>query len=176
MNQIRTTFRLLFVLSLMFTLAFGGIAQDKSERPSPPEQATAKVSGVDVTIDYSQPAVKDRKIWGELVPYGKVWRTGANEATWIEVSKDVTIGGKSLPKGKYGLFTIPGEDEWVIIINKTWSQWGAYEYESDKDLFRITAKPEKSDKFYERFTINLDKSGDASFNWANLSVPFSIEK
>ena len=150
--------------------------QDKSNRPSPPAQTTASVSGVDVTFDYSQPAVKDRKLWDGLVPFGKVWRTGANEATWIEVAADVKVGGKTLPKGKYGVFTIPGEEEWTIIFNETWSQWGAYEYDSEKDVLRITAKPTKSDQFYERFTIQLDDKGKARFNWGDLSVPFSIKK
>lgn len=177
MKQIQLINKIALGLSFLFALTLTSYAQtDKSERPSPPAQATSTIDGVKVTIDYSQPAVKGRKIWDGLVPYGKVWRTGANEASWIEVSEDVKIGGKVLPKGKYGLFTIPGEEEWTIIFNETWSQWGAYEYNSEKDVLRITAKPKKSDKFYERFTVNLNKSGKASFNWENLSIPFEIEK
>ena len=176
MNIIHSTFKNLLALCFITVLTLNISAQDKSNRPSPPAQASAAIKGIDVTIDYSQPAVKDRKIWDGLVPYGKVWRTGANEATWIEVSEDVKLNNKTLPKGKYSIFTIPGEEEWTIIFNETWSQWGAYEYDSEKDVLRITAKPTKSDKFYERFTVLIDKSGTASFNWENISVPFKISK
>jgi hypothetical protein len=96
----------LFVLS---SSVFG--QDDKSKRPSPPAQVSEKIGNTTVTIDYSQPGVKGRTIWGDLVPYGKVWRTGANEATTFEVSNDVKVEGKSLPAGKYALFTIPEEDD-----------------------------------------------------------------
>ena len=99
---------------------------DKSKRPSPPAQAKETLaSGAVVTIDYSQPSVKGRTIGKDLEPMtGKVWRTGANEATVFEVSKDVKVEGKDLPAGKYALYSIANEGEWTIIFNKTWKQWG----------------------------------------------------
>src|SRR6187549_2507951 len=90
---------------------------DKSKRPSPPGTATGKVNGATITINYSSPSVKGRKIWGDLVPYGQTWRAGANEATTFETDKEIMVEGKSLPAGKYAFFTIPGEKEWVIIFN-----------------------------------------------------------
>lgn len=177
MKQLKLISKSLLALSLILGMIFSVNAQqDKSKRPSPPAQAKATVDGVNVTVDYSQPAVKDRKVWDGLVPYGKVWRTGANEASWIEVSSDVKIGDKTLPKGKYGLFTIPGEDEWTIIFNETWNQWGAYDYDSEKDVLRITATPGNSDAFQERFTVNISDAGVVSLEWANLAVQFDIDK
>src|SRR6187401_294010 len=110
-------------VSMMFTLlalvlSVAVFAQDKKPA-SPPAKAEGTIDGVKVTIDYHQPSAKGRKIMGGLVPYGEVWRTGANNSTSIEFSSDVKIEGKALPKGKYGLYTLPGENEWVIIINKT---------------------------------------------------------
>src|SRR6185437_4669611 len=90
---------------------------DKSKRPSPPETATGTVGGASISINYSSPSVKGRKIWGGLVPYDKVWRAGANEATIFETNKAIKIEGKDLPAGKYSLFATPGENEWTIILN-----------------------------------------------------------
>src|SRR6202795_5211006 len=108
-----------FVLALVGMLMSSLIwaQDDKSKRPSPPATATGKVMGATITIDYSSPGVKGRKIWGDLVPYDKVWRAGANEATLIATDKDIQVEGKPLPAGKYSLYAIPGENEWTIIIN-----------------------------------------------------------
>lgn len=149
--------------------------EDKSQRPSPPAVATATVNGGAATIDYSQPSVKDRKIWGDLVPYDKVWRTGANEATTLTIENDVKIDGKVLKAGKYGLFTIPGKTEWTIIINSVWDQWGAYNYDASKDVMRFKVKPEKSDKFYEKLTYTIDNDGDVELMWDNLEVSFDMD-
>src|SRR5678810_962754 len=102
--------------------------QDKSKRPSPPAKVTEKIkSGATISIDYSQPSIKGRTIGKDLEPMdGQVWRTGANEATVFEVNKNVTVEGKALPAGKYGLFTLVNGNEWTIIFNKTWDQWGAF--------------------------------------------------
>lgn len=143
-------------------------------KPSPAAEAKAKVNGTDVTINYSQPAVKARTIWGDLVPYDAVWRTGANEATWIEVSEDVQIEGQTLKAGKYGLFTIPGRDEWTIIFNKTWQQWGAYEYDEAKDALRVTVKSESIPIASERMTFNINKNGNVDLLWDKLKVTFKI--
>src|ERR1700681_3889140 len=122
----------LFTLALFATALMTGIqacaqTEDKSKRPSPPAKVTEKIkSGATISIDYSQPSVKGRTIGKDLEPLpGKVWRTGANEATVFEVNKDVKVEGHALPAGKYGLFTIADGKDWTIIFNKTWNQWGA---------------------------------------------------
>ena len=96
---------------------------------------------------------KDGLIWGDLVPYGKVWRTGANEATTFETDKDIMIKEQKLPAGKYALFTIPGETEWTWIFNSVWDQWGAYKYDESKDVLRVKSTPESSSVFHEQLKI-----------------------
>lgn len=152
-------------------------AQDgkKADRPSPPKQAMASVNGSDITIDYSSPAVKGREIWGDLVPYGKVWRTGANEATTFTTEKAVTIAGNKVPAGKYALFTIPGEDEWVVILNSVWDQWGAYNYDETEDLIRFTVKPEKMKETQERLEFSISDKGQVAMKWANAKISFTVK-
>ena len=165
------------LLSAIALVTLGVKAQDdKSKRPSPPAKVTETTnSGAVITIDYSQPAVKGREIGKEIAPYGKVWRTGANEATTFEVSKDVKVEGKALPAGKYGLFTIPNKEEWVVIFNKTPQQWGAYKYAEADDVLRVKVKPSKAPQFTERMTFNVDKSGKVSLLWGNEEVDFSVK-
>ena len=166
---------LLLILVAVLGVATTAVAQkDKSKRPSPPATATATVGEKTITIEYSQPAVKGRKVWGNLVPYGEVWRTGANETTSMEVSADVEVQGQALPKGKYALFTLPGEKEWTIILNKTIA-WGAYSYKQNEDVLRVSATPKPSAEFHERFTINISAEGVVSLLWENLQVDFSVK-
>lgn len=166
----------LLLLSAIALVAIGVQAQgDKSQRPSPPAKVSETIaSGAVVTIDYSQPSVKGRTIGTDIAPYGKVWRTGANEATVFEVSKDVKVEGKSLPAGKYGLYSIPGKEEWVIIFNKTWKQWGT-NYKEGDDALRINVKPGKAPAFTERMTFTVDKSGKVSLLWGNEAVAFQVK-
>ncbi|MEM8895456.1 MAG: DUF2911 domain-containing protein [Bacteroidota bacterium] len=164
--------RLFLSTCLLISITFLSFGQG---RPSPPAEVTASVNRADVTINYSQPAVKGRTIWGDLVPYDAVWRTGANEATWIEVSKDVTIEGQKLEAGKYGLFTIPGKDEWTIIFNDTWQQWGAYEYDKSKDALRVTVKPESVSDSAERMTFSIADDGVVDLRWDKLKVSFNVD-
>jgi len=166
----------LLLLSVIALVTIGVRAQDdKSKRPSPPAKVSETTSkGTTISIDYSQPAVKGRTIGNDIAPYGKVWRTGANEATVFEVSKDVKVEGKSLPAGKYGLYSIPGKDEWVIIFNKTWKQWGTNYKESD-DALRVNVKPGKAPSFTERMTFTVDKSGKVSLMWGDVDVPFKVQ-
>ena len=148
---------------------------DKSKRPSPPAKVSETLSsGVTVTIDYSQPSVKGRSIGKELAPYGKVWRTGANEATVFEVDKNVKIEGQSLPAGKYGLFTIMNGDEWTIIFNNTWKQWGAFDYKETDDALRVKVKSGKADPFAERMTFKIAKDGKISLLWGDMEVDFMV--
>jgi hypothetical protein len=166
-----------FLLSAIALITLGVKAQDdKSKRPSPPAKVTETTSsGAVITIDYSQPAVKGREIGKEIAPYGKVWRTGANDATTFEVSKDVKVEGKALAAGKYGLFTIPNKEEWVVIFNKTPQQWGAYKYAEADDVLRVKVKPAKAPQFTERMTFNVDKSGKVSLIWGNEEVDFTVQ-
>ena len=153
-------------------------AAKKDDRPSPPAEATATIGDLKVKINYSQPGVKGRKVWGELVPYGKIWRTGANEATTIEVSRDCKVAGKMLRAGKYALFAIPGEQNWTFVFNTVADQWGAYKYDESKDALRIAeVKPGKSSEFNERLKFDAKASGDEgeiTLSWENLKVSFPI--
>jgi hypothetical protein len=146
------------LLAFLFTtLAF---AQMGGSRPSPPASATCDLgSGKTIKTDYSSPRMKGRKIYGELVPYGKVWRTGANEATTFVTSADVNVGGKHVPAGSYTIFTVPNQDKWTLIINKKTGEWGIpYKYESD-ELARVDMKVSKLPSPVENFTISYEKSG-----------------
>lgn len=148
--------------------------EDKSKRPSPPATVSATINGVPVTIDYSRPHSKGRQVFGKLVPYSQVWRTGANEATTFKVEKAAIINGQTLPAGMYALFTIPGPDEWTIIFNREFKQWGAYEYKSGEDALRIKVKPTKLAQPVEQFTITADASGPVRMMWENTQAEFTV--
>lgn len=161
----------LFVLTMSLFSAFTACAQ----RPSPPARVSETTSsGIKITVDYSQPAVKGRTIGKDIAPYGKVWRTGANEATWMEVSKDVKVEGKALKAGKYGVWTIPGEKEWTIIFNSKSNVSGTAYSEAD-DVLRVKVKPGKSASFTERLTFSIAKSGLVSLAWGDHQVGFNVK-
>jgi hypothetical protein len=167
----------LLMFAAVCIVTFAAHAQDdKSKRPSPPAKASGTTaSGTAITIDYSQPSVKGRTIGKDLEPLpGKVWRTGANEATVFEVSKDVKVEGKALPAGKYGLYSIANGDNWTIIFNKTWKQWGT-EYNEADDALRVDVKAGKAAKFAEKFTITVSKAGKVDLLWGNSDVSFKVE-
>ena len=160
----------------LFTAVTCKAQPDKSKRPSPPATATQKVGDVTITINYSQPSVKGRTIGKDLEPMeGQVWRTGANEATVFEVDKDVKVEGKALPAGKYGLFTLVNGDDWTIIFNKTWDQWGAFNYKEADDALRVTVKAGKSDPFAEKFTITISEAGTVTLLWGDRKVEFGVK-
>jgi len=151
---------LAFVLTACCFAQMGG--GDKSKRPSPPASASCDLgSGKAVKTDYSSPRMKGRKIYGGLVPYGEVWRTGANEATTFVTSGDIMVGmagGRSVPAGSYTIFTIPNAGKWILIINKKTGEWGTpYKYESD-ELARVDMKVSKLPAPVENFTIAYDKT------------------
>ena len=164
------------LLSILLLVTITAFTQaDKSKRPSPPAIVTETLScGTVVTIDYSQPSLKGRAIGTEVAPYGEVWRTGANEATVFEVSKDVKVEGQALAAGKYGLYSIPGDKEWVFIFNKTWKQWGTRYTESD-DALRIKVIPGKSASATEKLTFTINKSGIVSLFWGEVQADFRVE-
>jgi hypothetical protein len=162
---------------LTLLLAVPAVAQVKYPQASPHAVLTQTVGTTDVTIDYHRPSVKGRAIWGALVPYGKVWRTGANEATMISFSDDVTIDGKPLPKGTYSLHTIPGPSEWTIIFNKVAKQWGSFTYKAEEDALRVTAKPHAA-PMTEAMEVAVPSitTDNATFEirWEKLAVPFTV--
>ncbi|MBL7816267.1 MAG: DUF2911 domain-containing protein [Saprospiraceae bacterium] len=165
----------LFILIASILVTSLAMAQDGKSKPSPAAIATGKIGDKTITITYAQPAVKGREIWGKLVPYNQVWRTGANEATTFEVDKDVKIEGQDLKAGKYSLFTIPTEGgEWTIIFNSVIKQWGAYSYDASKDVLRVKVKSAKSENLVERLTFNV-ASDSVILTWEKLSVSFKVQ-
>ena len=166
-------------------LLFSGIAgsaqdkpkEDKSKRPSPPAMVHKTLkSGAVIMIDYSQPSIKGRTIGKDLEPKkGEVWRTGANEATIFETSKDIKVNGSPLPAGKYALFSIADEGEWTIIFNKTWNQWGAFDYKMADDALRVKAKATKGNPSSEKFTITVGDDGTTKLLWGEYVASFLLQ-
>lgn len=173
----------LFLLAALALVAAGlAVAQeDKSKRPSPPAKAEYKFAdGKSVTIDYSSPRRKGRKIFGGLVPYGKVWRTGANEATTLVTTVNLTIAGKAVPAGSYTLFTIPGEKSWTLIISKKTGEWGT-EYPGEaEDLVRLEMQTGATPASVENFTIAFDGTGPKSctlrMEWATTRATAAVSE
>jgi Protein of unknown function (DUF2911) len=167
------------VCLIVFLTAAAVMAQPQIKLPrvSPKASLTQTIGLTDVTITYSRPSVKGRAIWGELVPYGKVWRTGANEATTIKFSDDVMINGQKLPAGTYSLHTIPDKDQWTVIFNNVADQWGSFNYDQTKDALRVTVKPETA-PFTESMTFGVDNvtpdSGTVVLRWEKVAVPFTV--
>ncbi|HZR66904.1 MAG TPA: DUF2911 domain-containing protein [Terriglobales bacterium] len=175
----KTAAVILFALTLC---VIASAQQDKSKRPSPPAQAQCKLSdGKTITVDYSSPRLKGRKVGGEVAPYGEVWRTGANEATTFVTTASLSADGRDIPAGNYTLFTLPEESKWTLIINKKTGEWGIpYKYESD-ELARIPMSVSKTSSPVEDFTIAFDQGGDSctiKLSWGDTeaSLKFSEKK
>jgi len=158
------------------------MGQDKSKRPSPPASAACKLSdGKTIKIDYSSPRAKGRKIFGDnaLVPYGEVWRTGANEATSFVTDANVMVGGKVVPAGSYTIFTVPKANEWWLVISKKTGEWGT-DYPGEKeDLVRVPMKVTKTAAPVENFTIAFDQAGskcNLRMEWENARASVEITK
>jgi len=168
------SFALLFALVLT-TLALA--QKDKSQRPSPPASASCDLGSGKITTDYSSPRMKGRKIFGELVPFGEVWRTGANDATTFVTTAAVSVGGTAVPAGSYTIFTVPAADKWTLIVNKKTGEWGIpYKYESD-ELARIPMTVSKTNAPVENFTITYDKAGSGCtlrMEWENTRATVDI--
>lgn len=147
----------------------------EAELASPRKEMNGTLNGVDVTVNYGSPSTKGRSIWGSLVPYGEVWRTGANEATRFTVNETILIGENELPAGTYSLFTVPTKDQWEVIFNKTTDQWGAYEYDEAEDVLRIPAKPIQVDSSYETLEFKL-APGNLVLQWDRLVLPIAFTK
>lgn len=169
-----------FFLSFLFcSLSAGLFAQIKTPAPSPSTIVTQTVGLSKVTLEYSRPSVKNRKIFGDLVPYNKVWRTGANKITTISFDQDVMVNGQKIAAGTYGFCSIPGQKEWTLIFNSDNKQWGTYGYDASKDVLRLTAKAEKLPAKQEYFTIAFDgftaTSSDIVISWEKTAVRFKVE-
>ncbi len=154
--------------------------EDKSQRKSPPDSVKANVGNVQLQINYSQPAVRGRKIWGELVPFGEVWRTGANEATVFSTNKDIMVEGQKLPAGRYALFSIPQENEWTIIFSNNADQWGAFKYSEAEDALRLQVTPETISENVENLTFQIaspeEHMADVILEWEKIRVPIHIRE
>ncbi len=166
------------ILCLLFISNLQAQNNEKKIRVSPKAEVMQIVGLTEITISYSRPGVKGRTIWGQLVPYDKVWRAGADEATKITFADDVMIEGRKLKKGSYSFFTIPSKGDWTIIFNKVADQWGAFEYNEAEDALRVKVKP-KNNGNQEWLAYSFTKTGDKSavvlLEWEKLRIPFKIE-
>ncbi|HJT67163.1 MAG TPA: DUF2911 domain-containing protein [Pyrinomonadaceae bacterium] len=204
MSSLKRSYSLTAVLCVL-CFAVAAAAQVTLPRPSQKASVSQRIGVTDVTITYSRPAVKGRKIWGDplpgqitevkgeatlddqnkrpkdapIVPWGHVWRTGANEATMFTVTDDVLINGQKLPAGSYSLHTIPNKDEWTIVFNGTANQWGSFDYDPAKDTLRVKAKPQWVDTNEEYLSYSFDPVTDDSaqinIRWEKVSVPFTVK-
>ena len=169
---------LLTVTTLLFI--WTSVQSQDLPRPSQHQKITQRVGLTDITIEYSRPNAKERVIFGDLVPYDKVWRTGANAATVIEINTLITVQGQELAPGKYAIFTQPQENgDWKIMINSEWEQWGSRGYKSDLDVVSVSAPVQTTKDYTETFTIGFDNViGDNAILylvWANTRVNIGIE-
>lgn len=172
---------LLFVFAAA-TLAPTAHAQERGNtlpRVSPNAAVSQTIGVTDVQIAYGRPSVRGRDIFGGLVPYGEVWRTGANEATTISFSDDVQVEGQPLAAGTYSLFTVPGHSKWTIVFNETANQWGAYEYDESQDALRVEVTPTEAPHYHEQMSFHFghvtDTSAQAALVWDQTRVPFRIQ-
>ena len=170
--------KLKYVVLLILLGSVSVFAQLNLPRESQRAEIAQIIGDARVAVVYHRPNVKNRKIWGELVPFGKVWRTGANEATTIEISRDATVNGQPLAAGKYSLHTIPGEKDWTFIFNKRAEQWGSFDYDEKLDALRVTAKPIAAD-FSETMTLAFENitenTAQLVVRWEKLAVPVTID-
>src|SRR3954465_1524400 len=198
----RSSISFIAALSLVLFVVLTTSAQVRAPRPSQKASVMQTVGVTDLTITYSRPGVKGRKIWGDppagaaagtatlddarvrpkeqvIVPYGHVWRTGANEATTFTVTDDVLVNGQPLKAGTYSLHTIPGRDEWTIIFNGDPGQWGSFSYDEKKDVLRVKAKPQTAADSQEWLLYTFDpvteNSAQVNIRWERLRVPFTVE-
>lgn len=149
---------------------------EEEQRPSPLEIKEGRIAGKSIKVYYGSPSVKGRTIWGDLVPYNVVWRTGANEATYIDIPQDILVEGKTLRAGKYSLFTIPKESgSWTVIFNSDWElEHGHFQYDEKKDVIRVEVLPTWESTSSERLSINIEAPG-LVIRWEKLKLPIKIQ-
>lgn len=170
----------LSIIILMVSVATSVAQQVPNPRSSPTMISTLKIDDAYFRVVYAMPMKNDREIFGGLVPFGQVWRTGANEATEITLSKDVVFGDVPVSAGNYTLFTIPSENEWTVILNRELGQWGAFRYNAEHDVARITVPVEELEEVWEGFRIqltNVDGVANMTMRWdrTGVSVPISVQ-
>ena len=170
---------ILFTFTFFFAaaIALAQTPQVKQLRVSQFAKVTQTIGVTDITVTYHRPGVKGREIWGKLVPYNQVWRAGANNATTVEFSQDVTIAGRTLKAGAYEFFLLPTENEWTVIFNSASNQWGAYSYDSTKNVLTFTVKPEAiphEEWLSYNFSDLTISSATMSLRWEKLAIPFTI--
>jgi hypothetical protein len=176
----KPNYKIILFVILIISLTSQAFSQDylKKLRISPKAEVMQVVGLTKVSISYSRPGVKGRKIWGALVPYNKVWRAGADEATKITFSTEVKIEGKKLSAGSYSFFVIPNKKEWTIIFNKVADQWGAFTYNEAEDALRLKIKPKTSD-FEEWLKYEITRTGDYSaqitLHWEKQKIVMKLE-
>jgi hypothetical protein len=161
--------QLLFIVLLTVTFVN---AQNKPA--SPAASVTGKINGATITINYSSPSVKERVIWGELVPFNKIWRAGANAATTIEMDKDLVVEGQKLPAGKYSFFVIPNEKECVIIFNKVAKLSGTNNYNEKEDQLRVTVKQKLTDSITESLVYAINQNSIV-LSWEKWNIPIAVQ-
>jgi len=155
--------------------SFAFAQQDKTKRPSPPDSVHATTAdNVHISIHYSKPSLKGRQLGVDIAKVGEVWRTGANEITTVSFDKDVLVEGQALPKGKYGLWSIPGETETTIIFSKVWEGWGV-NYDDKNDQLRVKVKPSVGNPIVEQFKISVDPAGKINLAWGDVILPISVK-
>lgn len=204
MSSLKRSCRLLVALCALCFIASAAFAQITTPRPSQKASVMQRIGVTDITITYSRPGVRGRAIWGDplpeqekvkgeatldnqmerpkgapIVPYGHLWRVGANEATLFVVTDDVLINGQKLPAGSYSLHALPNKDEWTIVFNSTATQWGSFNYDPAKDTLRVKAKPEMvaTSQEWLAFTIDpeTDDSARVDLRWEKIRVPFTVK-
>ena len=175
-----TRFTTAMLVAVLLLAGMAPAAAQQKPPLSPPGQAAVTIGAASITIDYARPSMRGRKIMGELVPYDKVWRTGANAATTLKTTAALDFGGAVVPAGTYTLYTLPGENAWKLIINKQTGQWGT-QYDQAQDLARVDLKVGATAAPVEQFTITLAGTGAAAglltMEWENtkLTIPFAVK-
>jgi hypothetical protein len=159
---------------LLIFIATTNFALGQKAKASPRESVTGKINTATISIYYGSPSVKDREIWGALVPFNKIWRAGANEATTFQTDKDLIVEGKKLPAGKYSLFIIPNEKKCVVIFNKKAKQWGAYNYDEDLDQLRVEVSPKTETEATEKLLF-LVRENRVALLWDNWQIALEIK-
>lgn len=170
--------RTITLVTLALALSVGVVAACAQQQPlSPRGSAETTINGKKITVDYGRPSMRGRKIFGALVPYGQVWRTGANKATHFTTETDLIIGGVTVPKGTYTLYTLPAENGWKLILNKQTGQWGT-QYDQSQDLARVDLKVTKTSTPVEQFTISFAPAKGGAvmkFEWENTSASVDLK-
>ena len=173
MQPLRRALGLASLITLVAALP-PAIAQrgDDAERLSKNGKTVGTIDGIEISLEFGRPGVKNRKLWGGLVPYDRIWRTGADEATTMSLTGDALIEGEPLAAGTYSLFTIPGESEWTVVFNTVAEQWGAFNYDEGKDALRVTVTP-RSSEFVENLDFEIEGT-EVVLRWGELALPIAV--